>query len=244
MELHSHTVLITGGASGIGLGFAEKFIQAGSTVIVCGRREEKLREAKAQYPVLNTRVCDLEKASERIALADWITSEFPALDVLVNNAGIQNRMQLRDADWKDVEKELSINLDAPLHLAMLFIPHLLKNKNSAIINISSGLAFVPLAIAPVYSATKAAIHSFTLSLRHQLASTPISVIEVIPPALNTDLGGKGLHTTAMSVGEFINVAVDQLQNGSIEVSYSFSAQSSRASREELDAIFNRMNQNR
>ncbi len=242
MEFGSHTVLVTGGASGIGLALAERFLRAGSTVIVCGRNEQKLKEAQRKYPQLHIRVCDIGQVSERESLMTWVTGEFPRLDILVNNAGIQQRLKLAEPpDWKAIREELAINLDAPIHLSTLFIPNLLKQKSSAIVNITSGLSFVPLAIVPVYSATKAAVHSFTLSLRHQLAGTPITVIEIIPPSVNTDLGGKGLHTTGTPLDEFTNAVAEQLQAGAIEVSYGFSAKSSRASREELEGIFKRMN---
>ncbi len=242
MEFGSHTVLVTGGGSGIGFAFAEKFLQEGSTVIICGRREEKLKEAQALHPQFHIRVCDASKASEREAGVDWATGEFPALDVLVNNAWIQQRLQLaQQPAWENLREELAINIDAPIHLSTLVIPHFIKQKNPAIVNITSGLSFVPLAIAPVYSATKAALHSFTLSLRHQLSGTPISVVEIIPPAVNTDLGGKGLHLTGTPLQEFTNAIIKQLKGGAIEASYGFSAQTSRASREELNVIFQRMN---
>jgi uncharacterized oxidoreductase len=243
MDLASHTVLITGGASGIGFALAERFLNAGSEVIVCGRREEKLREAQEKYPHLHIRVCDVSHASDRVLLFEWVTREFPKVNILVNNAGIQRRFQLaQNSSWEKIEEEIAINLEAPIHLSTLFISHLLKQEHPAIINISSGLAFAPMAIAPVYCATKAALRSFTLSLRHQLSATPISIIEIIPPAVNTDLGGKGIHTSATPLDEFINAVVDQLGKGSLEISYGFAAQSSRASREELNETFKRMNQ--
>ncbi len=139
-------------------------------------------------------------------------------------------------------EEVAINLEAPIHLSSLFIPHLLQKERSAIINITSGLAFVPLSNVPVYCATKAALHSFTLSLRHQLSGTPIAVIEIIPPAVDTDLGGKGLHTFGVPLNEFTDAIVEQLKMGSIEATYGFSVESSRATREQLEAIFNQMNQ--
>ena len=117
----------------------------------------------------------------------------------------------------------------------------LQQKWSAIINVTSGLAFVPLAHVPVYCATKAALHSFTLSMRHQLTGTPITVIETIPPAVDTDLGGKGLHTFGAPVDEFTDAVVEQLKKGSIEATYGFAAESSRASREQLEEIFKQMN---
>jgi len=243
VDLSSNTILITGGGSGIGLALAERFLFAGSDVIICGRREEKLQQARAQFPKLRTRVCDLSRSSDRISLFEWATREFPGLNILVNNAGIQRRFQiLQDPEWEKIDGELAINLDAPLHLSALFIPHLLKQTRPAILNITSGLAFAPMAMAPVYCATKAALRSFTLSLRHQLSATPISVIEIIPPAVNTDLGGKGLHTAGTPLIEFADAVVDQLKKGSVEIAYGFSANASIASREELNEMFKRMNQ--
>ena len=243
MDLNSNTVLITGGASGIGFALAERFLASGSEVIVCGRREDKLQQAQAQFPKLHIRVCDVSHSSERSSLFEWATREFPGLNVLVNNAGIQRRFQImQNPEWEKIDEELAINLDAPLHLSALFIPHLLKQKNPTILNVTSGLAFAPMAMAPVYCATKAALRSFTLSLRHQLSTTPISVIEIIPPAVNTDLGGKGLHAAATPLNEFADAVMDQLKKGSVEIAYGFSANASRASREELNEMFKRMNQ--
>jgi len=163
--------------------------------------------------------------------------------VLVNNAGIQQRIQLADEpDWDLIHREIAINFESHVHLVTLFIPHLLRCQQPAIINVSSGLSFVPLARVPIYSATKAAIHSFTLSLRQQLRDTPIDVIEVIPPGVNTDLGGPGLHTWGVALDEFANAVFDEVQKPDVrEIAYQFSAESSRASREALDAIFERMN---
>jgi len=243
MELGSNTVLITGGGSGIGLALATRFLAAGSEVVVCGRREQVLQEARAAHPRLAVRVCDVSSESDREALRDWAVAEFPRLNVLVNNAGIQNRTGLTGAiDWPRTRQEIAINLDAPIHLSTSFIPHLLTRERAAIINVTSGLAFVPMASAPIYCATKAAIHSFTLSLRHQLAHTPIQVIEIAPPAVNTDLGGAGLHTFGVPLDEFADAAIAGLQRGDLEITYGFSARTSRASRDELDATFDRMNQ--
>ncbi|HEX7285331.1 MAG TPA: SDR family NAD(P)-dependent oxidoreductase [Candidatus Angelobacter sp.] len=245
MNLSSNTILITGGASGIGLAMAERFLAAGSRVILCGRREDKLREAKAKHPQFVTRACDVEQPVQRTALFEWVVSEFPQLNVLINNAGIQRRVQLSaQEDWEQTRREIAINLDAPIHLARLFIPHLMKQETPAIVNVTSGLSFVPLANVPVYCATKAALHSFTLSLRHQLAGSPIQVIEIIPPAVDTDLGGPGLHKFGVPLDEFADSVFPRLAAGEQEVAYGFAQQSSRASRQELDAIFARMNQPR
>jgi uncharacterized oxidoreductase len=247
MQLSSNTVLVTGGASGIGLALAGRFVAAGSNVIVCGRRAEKLAEAKELLPHVKTLVCDLSKASERSALAAWVVREHPRLNVLVNNAGIQrypNLAHATDADWPETQEEIAINFEAPVHLSALFIPHLRQQARPVILNVTSGLSFAPLAKAPIYSATKAAMHSFTLSLRHQLKDTPIRVVELIPPAVDTDLGGPGLHTYGVKIEEFITGAMPKLEAGDAEVAYGFAAQASRGSRGELDAMFERMNQAR
>jgi uncharacterized oxidoreductase len=178
-----------------------------------------------------------------VALRDWAVREFPGLNVLVNNAGIQVHASLHEtAHWEEFRDEIAINLLAPIHLSMLFFPHLRARERAAIVNVTSGLAFAPLARTPVYAATKAALHSFTLSLRRQLEGTGVEVVEVIPPAVDTDLGGPGLHTFGVKVDEFLDGVIPRLENGEREVAYGFAQQSSRASREELDALADRMNQ--
>jgi uncharacterized oxidoreductase len=243
MQLSSNTVVVTGGASGIGLALAERFLKASSRVIICGRREDKLRKAKEKHPEFYVRLCDVASEVDRVSFYNWVTGEFPAVNVLVNNAGIQWRFGVTDKqEWEQVRQELAINLEAPIHLSLLFIPHFQKQARPAIINITSGLAFAPIAITPIYCATKAALHSFTLSLRHQLSKTPIEVIEIIPPAVDTDLGGPGLHTFGVPVDEFADAAMKRLEKGDPEIPYGFAERSSRASRKELDDIFERMNQ--
>lgn len=242
MDLSSNTVLITGGASGIGFALAERFLRAGSEVAVCGRREEQLRAARAKHPKLKTRVCDLSKESERRELAKWAARDLPKLNVLVNNAGIQQRIDLAsEREWEPMRQEIAINLEAPIHLSSLFIPQLLGQQLPAIVNITSGLAFVPLSTVPIYSATKAAMHSFTVSLRHQLSGTPIKVVEIAPPAVDTDLGGPGLHTFGTPVDEFADTAVAGLAAGDEEIAYGFALQASRGTREERRALFVRTN---
>jgi uncharacterized oxidoreductase len=243
MDLGSHSVLITGGTSGIGLALAERFLQAGSTVAICGRRENRLREAQQRHPRLRIMACDLSKPSDRVSLRDWAVRELPGLDMLVNNAGVQQRIRATDpADWDRAREEIVTNFEAPVHLTMLFLPHLVAQLHATIVNTTSGLAFSPLAAVPVYSATKAAMRSFTLSLRQQLSGTSVRVVELIPPAVDTDLGGPGLHTFGVPLEAFITAAVTQLENNAEEITYGQSTQASRASREELDALFTRMNQ--
>ncbi|HXC06663.1 MAG TPA: SDR family NAD(P)-dependent oxidoreductase [Bacteroidia bacterium] len=230
---------MTGGASGIGLGLTERFIQENNTVIICGRRESSLNEVAARFPNVITRVCDLSSENERIALYQWISKYHSDLNVLVNNAGIQQWVNITDPDfYKRAKEEITTNIEAPLHLIHLFaqLPAL-----KTVMNVTSGLSFVPLSKVPVYSATKAFFHSFTLSLRALLKAKNIGVIELIPPALNTDLGGKGLHDAAPPVSEFIAAVFQQLQEGKTEITFGFSEAMVKAGPEDLKATFSRMN---
>jgi uncharacterized oxidoreductase len=191
LDVGGNAVLITGGATGIGFALAEKFVNAGSVVIVCGRRKSKLQAAKRKLPALHIRQCDVSIESERRSLLRWTTTRFPDLNMLVNNAGIQRQMDFtsrtvaKHVSVKD--DEVTINLASAIRLCALFTPILMKRKKAAIVNISSGLAFVPIAMMPVYCATKAAIHSFTISLRHQLRNTSVRVFEAAPPTTDTEL---------------------------------------------------------
>jgi uncharacterized oxidoreductase len=197
MKTSGNTILITGGATGIGLALAEAFLQVGNEVLVCGRRAEKLDEARRFLPALHTFECDVAKAGSRLALFDYATGQFPSLNVLVNNAGIQKRLDLRAGAGalSGFEDEIETNLTAPIHLSALFFPHLARQPEAAILNISSGLGFIPLAFMPVYCATKAALHSYSLSLRRQLRDTPVRVFEIIPPTTDTELdhGARSQH---------------------------------------------------
>jgi uncharacterized oxidoreductase len=238
---NKNKILITGGASGIGRAMAERFLKENNTVIVCGRRAHVLQELQEALPGVIIRRCDLASASEREDLFAWVNRAHPDLNILVNNAGIQNWMSVGDADFLTRTKtEISINIEAPLHLTALFInlPSL-----HTIMNVTSGLSFVPLAKVPVYSASKAFLHSFTLSLRHTLKARNINVIEIIPPVLNTDLGGKGIHDHAPPVGDFIEAIFEQLRQGKQELSFGFSEAMTKAGPEELQNAFARMNPN-
>ena len=243
MRLAGNCALVTGGGSGIGFAIAERLLAAGSEVIICGRREGTLREATSKHPELHTKVADVATPAGRRTLCKWAIAAFPRLNVLVNNAGIQQRLALAEAPpWERLEEEIAINLEAPIHLSTLLIPHLAKQPRAAIWNVTSGLSFAPIAGVPVYCATKAALHSFTLSLRHQLAGTPIEVIEVIPPAVDTDLGGPGLHKFGVPVAELLDSVLPRIEAGEREVAHGFAQQSSQGSRADLDAMFARMNQ--
>ncbi len=240
MNLSNNKILITGGASGIGLGLTERFTQEGNTVIICGRRESVLKEVSDKFPSVITKVCDLSAESERIELYNWVAENHADLTVLVNNAGIQNFMNVMDEDfYQKANEEITTNVLAPIHLTSLF-----SNLSSlkTIINVTSGLAFVQMAKAPVYCATKAFFHSFTLSSRHLLKVKNIEVIEMIPPALNTDLGGKGLHDYAPPVSAFIESVFQQMKEGKTELTFGMSEMMVKANPEEVKDIFNKMNQ--
>jgi uncharacterized oxidoreductase len=239
MNISNNKILITGGATGIGFGLAERFIQENNTVIICGRRQQALDEAVAKIPSLITRKCDLSKTEGRVELFQWISQYHSDLNVLVNNAGIQNRIKISDADFfENAAEEISINIEAPIHLTSLF-----QNLKSlkTVMNVTSGLGLVPMISTPVYSATKAFFHSFTLSSRALLKSKNIEVIEIIPPGLNTDLGGKGLHDQAPPVSEFIEAVFPQLKAGKTELTFGFSEAITKSGPEDLEKIFLRMN---
>jgi uncharacterized oxidoreductase len=189
MNITNNTILITGGATGIGLELAKQFITKGNTVIICSRREDKLKEAKNLLPSLITKQCDISDIDQRRALYNFCMEQFPSINMLINNAGIQREIDFRkgEADYLNGDNETAINLEASFHLSTLFTPYLMKQKESAIVNVSSGLGIVPLVIVPVYSATKAALHSFSISLRKQLENTSVKVFEILPPIVDTDL---------------------------------------------------------
>lgn len=243
MESANNTILITGGTGGIGLALAERLLKAGNTVLVCGRREDKLKAVLDSHPGLHGLAYDAGQAAERQRLAEWAVREFPDLNVLVNNAGIQRKIDLAAAppSWDDLRNEIAINLEAPIHLSMLLADHLSRKAGAAILNVSSGLAFTPMAAAPIYCATKAAMHSFSISLRHQLAGRGVEVIEIIPPAVNTDLGGPGKHTFGVPAGDFADAVMAGLARKESEIGYGTSERVMRLSRDELDKITERIN---
>jgi uncharacterized oxidoreductase len=242
MKLSSNVILITGGSSGVGFALAKRFSNAGSEVIICGRDSAKLSAVKKKFPKIVTLRSDLSIETERISLYENVIKDFPRMNILVNNAGIQQRINFTSgAKFGPIKQEIEINLLAQIHLTALFIPNLKKASEPAIINVTSGLAFAPLANVPVYCATKAAFHSFTLSLRYQLSKTPVKVFEVIPPSVQTDLGGKGWHDSGTPLNEFADAVVKGLKQGSLEITYGYTSYSSRASRNELDELFKQMN---
>ena len=255
LDFKSSTALITGGSSGIGLGLARCFLEAGAQVIITGRREQQLKEAVEELNKLGKkkvlhRVNDVEHAKDRQALYDWIVREHPETNILVNNAGIQQRFPIipdvdasKNVTWEEREKEILVNISAPMHLSHLFIAHFRQKKTTtAIMSVSSGLAFVPLATIPIYSATKAAIHSFTMSLRYQLMSEipSIQVYEIVPPAVQTNLGGS--HAFGEPLEPYCQATFARLLKGDQEIGYNRSEEWRKVrSRDDAEKEFVTMN---
>ncbi|MGA2848473.1 MAG: SDR family oxidoreductase [Terracidiphilus sp.] len=205
MNLTGNTILITGGGSGIGRGLAEAFHALGNQVIIAGRRRQALSETVAANPGMQSVILDVEDPAAIRAFAARATAQFPALNVLINNAGIMRLEKLltQQSDLCDAEAIVTTNLLGPIRLTAALLPHLQSQPNSAIINVSSGLAFLPLSLTPTYCATKAALHSYTLSLRYQLRATNTEVIELIPPYVQTHLMQGAEDPRAMPLAEFI-----------------------------------------
>jgi uncharacterized oxidoreductase len=203
--LKGASVLITGGSDGIGLGLATKYLDAGSRVLLTGRRVARLDEVAAAHPGLETFQNDIGTAEGREALAAHVGNVMPDLSIIVNNAGIQRRASLAadTASWSVRMAEVEILLGGPVHLNSLLIPQLLQRGAPArIINVTSGGAYVPQPFAPMYSASKAALRSYTLTLRHALSGTNIDVVELAPPAIRTRLGATAPH--GAEIDEFVN----------------------------------------
>jgi len=220
MNLTGSTILITGGSAGIGLAFALKFVELGNEVIVIGRRQAVLDDVKAKHPKLHIIQSDVANPAQIAALAARVKADFPKLDVLMNNAGIMLSKNLKApaADLGGLMAEMNINVGGVIGMTSAFIDILTANKGT-VINVSSGLAFVPLPAVPIYSASKAAIHSYTQSLRFQLEETGVEVIELMPPAVKTDLtaelaeGGASLITT----DELVKQSFASLKAGALEI---------------------------
>jgi uncharacterized oxidoreductase len=220
MKLTSNTILITGGGSGIGYELTKQLTALGNTILITGRDQAKMDRAKAAFPKVHTFRSDVSDPKAIATLYEEVTKQFP----LINNAGIMREINVHDkaGSLEDITREIEINLSGPIRMVKQFLPHLKTKSEAAIMNVSSGLAFVPLPISPVYCATKAGLHSFTESLRVQLKSTKVKVFELAPPATQTALLGdfnpediKGV--SIMKVEDMVKVAVKGMQTDRFEI---------------------------
>jgi uncharacterized oxidoreductase len=213
--LNTDTVLITGGSDGIGLALAKRFLAKGATVIVTGRSADKLRSAAEEAPGLLTLVSDVGQPAEREKLAQHIRDNHPGINIVLNNAGIQRRVSLAadQASWQERQTEIDVLFGGPVHLNSLLVPILLAHgKQGLIVNVTSGGAYFPQPFAPIYSASKAALHSYTVNLRFALSDTTIRVVELAPPAVKTGLMAAGVSHGA-DLNEFADKVFGELFSG-------------------------------
>lgn len=213
MKITGNTILVTGGTSGIGRGLALKLHEAGNKVIVAGRRKAQLDEIVAGHDGIEAVSLDVADPDSIARARETVARTHPELNVLINLAGIQLPENLLDpASLTVAEETVTTNLLGPIRMLSAFIPLLARQESAAVINVSSGLAFVPLPLTPTYNATKAAIHSFTESLRVQLAGTPVQVLELVPPAVRTTLMNQQDLETAMPLEDFLTEVMTLLRD--------------------------------
>ena len=250
MQITGNTILITGGNAGIGRGLAEAFHQAGNQIIIAGRNQKSLDETVTANPGMVALRFDAQDAAGIRPFTERVLTEHPELNVLINNAGIMRAENLlnQSEDLADMEAIIATNLLAPLRLTAALLPHLQQQERATVINVSSGLAFVPLAMTPTYCATKAAIHSYSQSLRFQLRDTNIQVIELAPPAVATQLmPGSSSNPHAMPLDAFIAESMGLLASrpDAPEICVE-QVQLLRGAekRGEFDQVFTTLNQNR
>jgi uncharacterized oxidoreductase len=212
VQMTDNTVLVTGGGTGIGRGLAESLHRLGNRVVIAGRRPEPLRSVAQANPGIDTLPLDQADPAGISRFAAELVRRYPELNVLINNAGIQLVEDLTAAEVAAAERMIDINLLGPIRLTAALLPVLLEKPRAAIINVSSGLAFMPSVLTPTYCASKAALHSYTQSLRFQLRETPIQVIEIIPPLVQTALqGDRGFDPDAMPLDDYITETMGLLQ---------------------------------
>ena len=228
MKMSGNTILITGGATGIGYAMAKYFLARGNAVIICGRRADRLDQAAKSLPGVHTAKCDAADASGRHALLAHIQDKFPDMNILINNAGIQRDIDLTRgvSDLESGEDEIKINLEAPIMLSALFTPQLSGKDNAAIVNVSSGLAFMveKAARTPVYCAAKAGMHAFSIAQRIQLSPIGIRVVELIPPMVESELNiesrrKRNMVTSPnmMPADEYVEKTFDKMEQGIDEI---------------------------
>lgn len=224
MKLTDNTILITGGTSGIGFEFAAQLLKRGNTVIVSGRDRRRFEQVQKTLPGIHIFASNVADANAISQLFGAVVEKFPALNVLINNAGIMRKINfLEQYNLEDINREIETNLTGTVRMVAKFLPHLKAQDASAIVNVSSGLAFVPLPIVPIYCAAKAGVHSFTQSLRFQLQNTSIKIFEVAPPMTRTALFTKDIQTgdvksiQMMDVSRMVSQAIRGLERDVPEI---------------------------
>ncbi len=245
MIIRGNTVLITGGESGIGRGLAESFYNLGNEVVIAGRNLKALAEVDSACPGIDIAHFDQSNAASIADLVAQLVRRHPKLNILINNAGVQQREDLSNGNLEAAENAIATNLLGPIRLTAGFMSTLLANQPSAILNVTSALGFVPQAITPTYSATKAALHSYTQSLRSQLRDKRVDVIEIIPPFVQTRLQGDyGMSPNAMPlaafIGETMSLLAEQPAKSEIIVERARAVRFAERNGT-FDAIFSRLN---
>eukprot|EP01034_Spumella_vulgaris_P025875 gene25875-32380_t len=241
------TVLITGGASGIGLALAKRLVALKHKVIVAGRRQHQLDLAQEECPGLVTIHGDVSTDEGRKSLFNKVILEQPNLNVLINNAGVNIEVpplwETTDEVWTSHKKHLETDLEAPMHLSTLVLPHFMRRFNALIVNVSGTIAFVPMARYPSYSAAKAGLHSFSQSLRHQLRDSAVEVVEVIPPMVRTDILLDDMRSDgAIDVNVFAESVMHQLLSGGQQEKISHHTEKVLCGdREQLQKVFRKIN---
>ena len=224
MDMTRNTILITGGSSGIGLELARQLCPE-NTVIITGRDQQKLSDARAAIGNIHVMQSDQSNPSEIAVLHDRVMRDFPSLNILMNNAGIMRKINLRDGvtNLSDITREIEINLSGPIRMVKQFLPHLQKQQAAAIVNVTSALAFVPFPIAPVYSATKGGLHAFTQALRVQMRKTRVKIFELVPPGTETPLFRGDFDATdlgnvrGMDVSKLARLTILGMKNEVLEI---------------------------
>ncbi|MBE9463799.1 SDR family oxidoreductase [Dyadobacter subterraneus] len=222
MKLRNSTVLITGGTSGIGLEFARQLLDQGANVIVTGRDLNKLTQTKKQYPQINIIQSDINNPKAIEALANQVTGQFPELNIIINNAGIMNCVELLDerVNLDNITSEIDTNFIGTIRMIHQFLPHLMTKTSSAVINVTSGLAYIPFITSPIYCATKAGIHIYSQALRHQLKKTAVKVFEVAPPKtdkpMQTAVAESG-DRNVMKIDKVVSIAIQGILNDRFEI---------------------------
>ncbi|SFM63440.1 uncharacterized oxidoreductase [Chitinophaga sp. YR627] len=222
MKLQHSTILITGGTNGIGLEFAKQLLEKGANVIVTGRNIENLIKTKEQFPEIHTIQCDIDNPDEIRSLHQQILKEFPDLNIIINNAGIMHSVRPEDVNMEleKVTAEIETNFSGTVRMIHQFLPHLMAKNASAIVNVTSGLAFIPFTISPIYCGTKAGVHVYTQALRLQLRGSNVKVFEVAPPKTDKPLQTavpEAPNSRDMKVEDMVRIAIRGISKDKLEI---------------------------